>query len=94
MPLPPEQIARRDIDLALQKSGWVVQNYKAIDFTLGKGIAICEYPTDSGPADYILFVDKIPIGIIETNGGIGKIYQLFGKEIELTIEELNKELVA
>ena len=29
------------------------------------GIAIREYQTDIGPADYVLFVDKKPIGIIE-----------------------------
>lgn len=26
-------------------------------------------PTDIGPADYVLFVDKNPIGIIETKRG-------------------------
>ncbi len=29
------------------------------------GVAVREYPTDIGPADYVLFVDKKPVGIIE-----------------------------
>jgi type I restriction enzyme, R subunit len=29
------------------------------------GVAVREYQTDVGPADYVLFVDKKPVGIIE-----------------------------
>lgn len=29
------------------------------------GVAVCEYPTDTGPADYVLFVNRKPVGIIE-----------------------------
>lgn len=65
MLLTPEQLAREEIDKALKQSGWVIQNYKAIDFSAGKGIAVCEYPTGTGPADYILFVDKTPLGVVE-----------------------------
>ncbi|MFY0683824.1 MAG: DEAD/DEAH box helicase family protein [Balneola sp.] len=65
MPLTPEQLAREKIDQALEKSGWIVQNFDQTDFSSGKGIAIREYPTDSGPADYILFVDRTPVGVVE-----------------------------
>lgn len=65
MPLTPEQKARRKIDRKLEQSGWIVQNYRKIDFKAGKGIAVREYPTDTGPADYILLVDKKPVGVIE-----------------------------
>jgi type I restriction enzyme R subunit len=61
----PEQIARDDIDRMLEAAGWVVQNNKAIDFSAGGGQAIREYPTDVGPADYVLFVDKQAVGVIE-----------------------------
>lgn len=61
----PEQIARDAIDAALAASGWVVQNKDAIDFHAGQGQAIREYTTDSGPADYVLFVDGQPVGVIE-----------------------------
>jgi len=61
----PEQRARFTIDGMLEKAGWAVQNKKQIDFSAGPGIAIREYDTDAGPADYALFVDRKAVGVIE-----------------------------
>ena len=61
----PEQIARDQIDKRLAEAGWIVQDKKAIDFNAGLGIAVREYQTDIGPADYVLFVDKKAVGVIE-----------------------------
>ncbi len=61
----PEQKARDKIDAMLIEAGWVVQGNKKIDFNAGLGIAIREYQTDVGPADYALFVDKKAVGVIE-----------------------------
>lgn len=61
----PEQIARDNIDKQLIACGWIIQDKKKFNLAAGLGIAIREYQTDIGPADYILFVDKKPIGIIE-----------------------------
>ncbi len=61
----PEQIARDRIDRMLTEAGWSVQDKSKIDFGRAKGIAVREYPTDRGPADYVLFVDREPVGIIE-----------------------------
>jgi len=61
----PEQSARDRIDGQLRAAGWAVQDKKAIDFHIGNGQAIREYTTDSGPADYVLFVDGAPVGVIE-----------------------------
>ena len=61
----PEQSARDRIDVLLAASGWIVQDNKAINFNAGPGIAVREYQTDVGPADYALFVDKAPVGVIE-----------------------------
>jgi type I restriction enzyme, R subunit len=61
----PEQKARLKIDEMLIASGWVIQEKSGINFSAGTGIAVCEYDTDIGPADYILFIDKIPVGVIE-----------------------------
>lgn len=61
----PEQIARDKIDNLLELAGWVVQSKSKIDFSAGIGIAIREYQTDVGPADYVLFVNQSPVGIIE-----------------------------
>ena len=61
----PEQIARDRIDEMLRASGWVIQNKNQINFGAGVGIAVREYQTEVGPADYVLFVDRKPVGVIE-----------------------------
>ena len=61
----PEQKARDNIDKMLAEAGWKVQKKDAIDFNAGLGLAVREYPTDTGPADYVLFVDKKAVGVIE-----------------------------
>ena len=54
----PEQIARDNIDKQLVACGWVIQSKSKINLSAGIGIAVREYQTDIGPADYVLFVDK------------------------------------
>src|SRR5690242_9544988 len=49
----------------LAASGWIVQSKDEINLTVGLGVAVREYKTDVGPADYVLFVDRKPVGIIE-----------------------------
>lgn len=61
----PEQIARDQIDALLVQSGWIVQTKSKINLAAGLGIAVTEYRTDTGPVDYLLFIDRKPIGIIE-----------------------------
>ena len=61
----PEEIARDKIDKMLAQAGWAVQHKKKVDFSASLGVAVREYQTDVGPADYILFVDREPVGIIE-----------------------------
>ena len=61
----PEQIARDTIDRRLAQAGWEVQDKAKIDFDASLGIAVREYQTDVGPADYVLFVDRKPVGVIE-----------------------------
>ena len=61
----PEQAAREKIDGRLSYAGWIVQDKNRIDFNAGLGVAVREYQTDVGPADYVLFVDKRPVGIVE-----------------------------
>jgi type I restriction enzyme, R subunit len=59
----PEQQARDRIDEQLCQAGWAVQ--KKIDFSAGLGQAVREWHTDVGPADYVLFVDRKAVGVIE-----------------------------
>ncbi|CAM3889078.1 MULTISPECIES: DEAD/DEAH box helicase family protein [Flavobacterium] len=61
----PEQIARDTIDKQLVACGWIIQDKKSFNLAAGLGVAIREYQTDIGPADYVLFLDKKPVGIIE-----------------------------
>ena len=61
----PEQRARDTIDVNLEQAGWKVQSKHEIDFDAGAGIAVREYQTDVGPADYVLFIDRQPVGVIE-----------------------------
>ncbi|MDX5479226.1 MAG: hypothetical protein LPJ98_12310 [Cyclobacteriaceae bacterium] len=61
----PEQIARDLIDNQLEQAGWLVQSKSDVNLAAGRGIAVREYQTSSGPADYVLFVDRKPVGIIE-----------------------------
>lgn len=61
----PEQIARDNIDRQLNACGWIIQNKKQMNLKAWLGVAVREYQTNAGPADYILFVDGKPVGIIE-----------------------------
>jgi type I restriction enzyme, R subunit len=62
----PEQIARDKIDSMLEQAGWAIQDKKNINWNASSGIAVKEYLTDIGPADYVLFVDRKAVGIIES----------------------------
>ena len=61
----PELLARQKIDRKLTETGWTVQDLKDINPGVSLGVAVREYPTDTGPADYILFVDRQPVGVLE-----------------------------
>ncbi|MDT0685578.1 type I restriction-modification enzyme R subunit C-terminal domain-containing protein [Autumnicola psychrophila] len=61
----PEQIARDKIDKMLSDAGWEIQSKDKINLSASKGVAVREYQTDAGFADYVLFVDRIPVGVIE-----------------------------
>ena len=61
----PEQEARDNIDRQLLACGWIVQSKKDLNIHAARGVAVREYSTDVGPADYVLFVDQKPVGVIE-----------------------------
>jgi hypothetical protein len=65
----PEQRARDIIDAQLAQCGWLVQSYAQKNIAAARGVAIRDYPTDTGPADYLLFVDRKPVGVIEAKRG-------------------------
>lgn len=61
----PEQIARDRIDKQLIACGWIIQEIKKVNLHINIGVAVKEYLTDAGPADYVLFVEGKPCGVIE-----------------------------
>ncbi|MES2885015.1 MAG: type I restriction-modification enzyme R subunit C-terminal domain-containing protein [Pseudomonadota bacterium] len=63
--MTPEAKARQQIDDKLAQAGWQVQDMAALNLGAARGIAVREYPTDTGPADYVLFVDRTAVGVIE-----------------------------
>ena len=56
---------REHIDQKLISAGWVIQDKKRLNLYESLGVAVREMDTDTGPADYMLFVDGKACGIIE-----------------------------
>jgi type I restriction enzyme R subunit len=63
--MTPETQARQFIDQKLEQAGWVIQDMKQFNLSAGMGVVVREYPTDTGPADYVLFVNRHAVGVIE-----------------------------
>ena len=63
--MTPEQKARLIIDEKLNQSGWVVQDLNALNPMASLGVAVREFPTSTGPVDYALFIDGVPVGVLE-----------------------------
>jgi type I restriction enzyme R subunit len=61
----PEELARQQIDAGLRQCGWLIQDYKQVDLSAGRGIAIREVRLKEGRCDYLLLIDRKPVGIIE-----------------------------
>ncbi len=61
----PEELAREEIDALLLKCGWVIQDYKKLDLSADRGIAIREVRLKEGRCDYLLLIDRKSVGIIE-----------------------------
>jgi len=49
----------------LELAGWSIQDEKDLDFTTSRGVALREFPLKAGFADYMLFVDRQAVGIVE-----------------------------
>jgi type I restriction enzyme R subunit len=65
-----EQATRRRIDEQLREAGWEVDSEvlrfkKGARPQLGKNTAIAEWPTETGPADYALFVGLDVVAVVE-----------------------------
>jgi type I restriction enzyme R subunit len=63
--MKPEEKARQNIDHLLGAAGWEVQDISELNLGASLGVAIREFPLKSGPADYLLFVDRTAVGVVE-----------------------------
>ncbi|SBT03592.1 Type III restriction protein res subunit (fragment) [Candidatus Accumulibacter aalborgensis] len=63
--MSPEEQAHLKIDDKLAQVGWAIHDMKQLNLGAAVGAAVREYPTDTGPADYALFVNRNAVGVIE-----------------------------
>lgn len=63
--MKPEERARKTIDTLLEQAGWLVQDFERMNLSASHGTAVREFSLSSGTADYLLFIDHEPVGIIE-----------------------------
>ena len=63
--MTPEARARMKIDTMLAAAGWVVQSRDDLNLHAGPGVAVREVPTPTGPADYVLFLDRKACAVLE-----------------------------
>jgi type I restriction enzyme R subunit len=61
----PEELARQNIDKQLQACGWTIQSRRDLNLYAARGVAVREFPLDTGEADYLLFVDRKAVGVAE-----------------------------
>ena len=61
----PEEKARQNIDRLLTAAGWTIQDREQMDLGESQGVAVREYPMSSGFADYLLFINRRAVGVIE-----------------------------
>jgi type I restriction enzyme R subunit len=63
----PEDKARKTIDDLLSKADWTIQDRDMANLSAARGVAIREFPLKSGYgfADYLLYVDGAPAGVVE-----------------------------
>ena len=63
--MKPEDSARQHIDQLLTAAGWTIQDRKQMNLGASQGVAVREYPMSSGTTDYLLFIDRRAVGVIE-----------------------------
>ena len=93
-----EATTRILIDDQLRAAGWIVDS-RELRYSAGtrpqpgQAIAIAEWPTDSGPVDYALFIDGRCVGVVEAKRGVtdvpGRLGQSkrYARDIKLAPDE-------
>jgi len=63
--MKPEEKARKCIDHLLEAAGWEIQDIRDLNLGASLGVAVREFPLKSGHVDYLLFVDRMAVGVVE-----------------------------
>ena len=96
--MDPEEEARQNIDKLLEEAGWKIQNLKDLNLGASLGIAVREFPLKSGFADYLLFLDRKAIGVIEakhtgiTLSGVAEQSKKYLSELPANLPHIQKSL--
>ena len=78
MSLNEAETRTKIIDPKLEAAGWILQDRNQMNLHAGRGIAVREFPLVTGYADYLLFVDRKAVGVVEakaegtTLGGVAE----------------------
>jgi type I restriction enzyme, R subunit len=80
----PEDKAREVIAEALERAGWKVQDFKSANLRAGRGVALRNFPLQSGHgfADFLLYLDGKAAGVVEAKG---EGFPLVGVEVQAEI---------
>jgi hypothetical protein len=81
----PEEKARIDIDAQLTASGWILQDYKALNLSAGPGHIAASLGIER---------EDLELSPFNQRGGLGKAHQLFGVQLSKLLDELNDALAA
>ncbi len=96
--MKPEEKARKKIDDLLSAAGWAVQDYADLNLGAGRGVAVREFPLKTGFADYLLFVDRKAVGVVEakpegaTLSGVSHQSQKYGSGLPNALPAWRKPL--
>ena len=96
--MKPEEETRKQIDYLLEQAGWKVQDLGELNLGAGIGVAVREFPLESGTADYLLFVERKAVGVIEakqegtTLSGVAEQSAKYQVAIPVNIPHVNEPL--
>ena len=94
----PEDKARLNIDKMLRESGWTIQNYNDLNLSTSLGVAAREFPLGKDHADYLLFLNRNAVGVVEakpegtTLSGVAEQTQSYLNNIPDNLPHVSKPL--
>jgi type I site-specific restriction endonuclease len=88
--MTPEAKARVNIDKMLIEAGYVLQDMKDFNRTASLGVAVREFPTQSGPVDYLLFVGVVEAKAEDKGVSIGYVAEQSERYIASGLKHLTE----